>query len=328
MIVGVEHIEPQTRVDHDSPRPGKLAGSPARSAPHADRLARKRKLLNSLIAELANEDVATPIEGEIVGELELARVRPRCSPYRHQARGFVVDVEDLDAVIACVGNPQVPVGSQLQGLRAAKLADSAPVATPLSDHSALGIELLDPIILAVFADIQAAVACLHRVGHEAEFARPRSFGAADRATFEQLSPVSVHQQPVIVRIGHQQSSPQADRQTDRFPPLDRRCPPVAEESTVSVENLNTPRNIDDVQLLVVVDGDRARALEPTGRNAATPPYFVDSRRSRVRKPAPGRQTARPIAGGRQPSAAMEPVFRRGLHDGTERAGRMGKTEKS
>ena len=129
-------------------------------------------------------------------------------------------------------------------------------------------ELLDAVVFAVLGDVVVAVGVL-----DASVTKPNLPGpcrlAADLA--EQLALRRVDEQAVVVRVGDEQVAVAVDAEA-RGPALfvDRRLP-VAEVIAVGVEDLDAGGHIDDVELVLGVDGDRAGFLKAAvGKAAAAP----------------------------------------------------------
>ena len=98
--------------------------------------------------------------------------------------------------------------------------------------------------------------------------------AADDLLFEQFPLARVHQDAEVVCIGNQKATLAVERQTAGFSRFDVRSSPAAEELAVCREDLNAARHIDDVDLVVLIDGHSAGLLESPIAETALAPNFI------------------------------------------------------
>src|SRR5262249_15685084 len=110
--------------------------------------------------------------------------------------------EDLDAVVAGVGDVEQPVGPQSQGAGAGELAGSAALAAPGGDVVPGGVEFGDPLHLAELRHVEEALLVRDHVAEVAEL--PRGAAGAGGDDTELRSVVAVDAEAVVVRIADDQ----------------------------------------------------------------------------------------------------------------------------
>ena len=172
-------------------------------------------------------------------------------------------------------DPQQAVGVELQVLRPEELAGVVAVAAPLRDELAVGRQLLDAVPFAVLGDVVVGGGVADDVGHEAELAGALAHRAAERGVREQLAGRRVGEDSVVVRVGdHQVAVDRADRQAGWPAGLLFGRLPTADEVAVGVEHLDAGRHVDDVELVLLVDRDRARFAELAFAAAEASPHLL------------------------------------------------------
>ena len=126
---------------------------------------------------------------------------------------------------------------------------------PLKHELAVRIKLLNPVELAVFGNVVAALGILSDVGNEPELARPGAIFSTDRLSHQQLAIRCEDQHSIVMGIRDEQIAVSIESQSAglalhggwRFEPV--------LEFAVSVEDLDPSRHIDDEQAVRRVDGD-------------------------------------------------------------------------
>src|SRR5205823_6422042 len=119
-------------------------------APGAERHAVGRELLDPVIAVLYHIEVLAALaKGEIVGIRQLPRFRAGRAPITQQ---FSVAAEDLDAVIAGVGDVEIAVGADREGTGPRELPGLRAGAAPALHESAFAVELGNALVLAELGD--------------------------------------------------------------------------------------------------------------------------------------------------------------------------------
>ena len=135
----------------------------AARSPISDELAIGGKLLHSVIAKLADIDVAFAVEFDTVGITELSRLLAFLAPH---LQPVAFRIKNLDAMVTSVGNPDVVFIIDGDPLRSHELAGTPPVRAPLQNEITFGRELLNPVMLAVFAHVIVAFRVLCDVGQK------------------------------------------------------------------------------------------------------------------------------------------------------------------
>src|SRR3954468_2038329 len=98
-----------------------------------------------MIPKLAQIDVSLPVKQDVIGVAELAWSRAFLSPGCNRADLAAANVEDLNPVIAGVGDPDLIFVVDIHLLRPEELAGFAAMSSPLHDVLALGSEFLYPV---------------------------------------------------------------------------------------------------------------------------------------------------------------------------------------
>src|SRR5262249_47611839 len=118
--------------------------------------------------------------------------------------------EDLDAVVARVGDVEQSVRPQGQRPGAGELSRLAARRPPTADEAAVEVELADALVLAELGDVEVTVAVLHHVTDVAELPRRGAGVAADLAQL--LAVGRVDAEAVVVRIADDQVTVAVDAQ--------------------------------------------------------------------------------------------------------------------
>ena len=174
-------------------------------------------------------------------------------------------------------------------LRADELAGLGAVAAPLEQEAAVGREFLDAVVLAVFGNVEVALRVLGHAGHEAELARLLALLAAQRP--EQLALGRIDQHLEVMRVGHQEVAVAIEAQAGRLAVGVVGRGPTAEERAVGREDLDAGGLVDDVELVVAVDGDRPGRLEAAVGDARPSPDRLDAADARFIVDAAGKRSS-------------------------------------
>jgi len=160
-------------------------------------------------------------------------------------------------------------------LRAEELPRFAAVTPPLQDVLALGSEFLNPVPFAVFGDIVIPFGILQAIGHAAELARFLPRDAADGPILEQLPFRRVTENACVMRVRNQQVAIVAKGETRGFAVGELRRLPAAEILAVGRKDGNPRRDINDVEVVVLIDRNRPRLLELAGSGSRPAPNGIE-----------------------------------------------------
>src|SRR4029079_19317877 len=128
----------------------------------------------------------------------------------------------------------------------------------------------DALGLAELRDVVEAALVLHRVADVAELPRRGAGLAAEGA--QQLALRRVDAQAVVVRVADEEVAVAVDAQAaGPAVAVVGRGPARPEEAAVAVERLDAGGEIDDVEPVLGVDGDRPRPDEVAGPDALPRP---------------------------------------------------------
>src|SRR5262245_33005673 len=109
-------------IDRQRPRTAELPRRAAGAAPDAERFALQLELLHPAVLQLHHVQgwCSATRTGDVVGIRQLAAFAARSA---EAADEFAVGGEDLDAMVARVGDVEVAVGAERHGTDAGELAD-------------------------------------------------------------------------------------------------------------------------------------------------------------------------------------------------------------
>lgn len=94
---------------------------------------------------------------------------------------------------------------------------------------------------------------------------------------------------MIMSVGHHQMTVPIKRQAGGASLIRDWCLPGSQELAVTFEYLDSCRQIDDEQLIVVADGDRARFVKASLRVAVSPNRQLGRTFSRLRRSTSGQE---------------------------------------
>ena len=153
MIVSIEHEHTPARIANQCPRIVELARLTSHVSPIAYQFAIESELLNSMVSKFADQHMSLAIEDKIVGVAEFAKLVSLFAPAADQF-GFVASrVENLDAMVAGIRDPDVVIRIHREILRANKFSRFRPVSAPLKEKLTLARELLYAIVFAILSNV-------------------------------------------------------------------------------------------------------------------------------------------------------------------------------
>src|SRR5439155_70449 len=258
MVLAVDDVHFATAVHGERPGAAQPARLAARPAPGAERHAVERELLDPMVAVLYHIELLAALrKSEIVRIRQLSRFRAGRAPVTEQ---FAVAAEDLDAVIACVGDVEVAVRPDGEGAGPRELSGLRAGAAPALHQSAFAVELGNALVLAELGDVVEAVGVLHHVADVAKLPRLRPRLAAEATQLFAFGRVDA--EAVVVRIADNEVAVAVDAQPARpAVAVVRRFPAVLQIMAVAVEDLNAGREVNEIEMIVSVDGHGARLFE-------------------------------------------------------------------
>ena len=131
MIVSVQHVDSTTAILYDRPRIVELARLSADVSPQTHQSTFEGEFLHAMVTKFTDVNVSFAVEDQVVRVSQLPRVRSLLAPGAYQLRMISSRVENLDAMVACVGDPDVIALIDGQILWPDELARFGPVTTPL-----------------------------------------------------------------------------------------------------------------------------------------------------------------------------------------------------
>lgn len=164
MIVRIDDVKETRRIDSKSPRLMHLPRFAPRSTPIAMRVSFQIELLDSMIAEFANVDEALAIHRDVVGIAQLSLAVAVFSELKQKRRRFLFGIENLNPMIAGVGNPQSILFVDRHPLGPQKHPGIAPVSSDGTDKFSVGIEFLNAIKITILANVQIALGVFDDIG--------------------------------------------------------------------------------------------------------------------------------------------------------------------
>lgn len=249
MVVRVEHDHFALRVERQGPGLVKLPRPASGCSEQPETFTVATQFLDAVVAEFRDEDSVLRSEPNPVGIFQLAGGGPFLTDDADQIRRSRVQVENLQAVIARIGNPKLIQFVNRQGLRAEKLPRLAAMTSPLANGSSRGIKLLNPIEVSVLCDVIVARSVLYGIRDKPEFAQCPTVRAPDCA-FRHGSAIGlVKQDPEIVGVGDHQQAIAGESQPARLAIGNFRCPPTSQIAPLAIKHLNAPGHVDDIDLI-------------------------------------------------------------------------------
>src|SRR5262245_53694640 len=112
VVFRVNDVDATLTVDGQRPRVGELARPPTGTAPHTQRDAGRRELLQAMVPALDHIQVPFRSECHVVRVFELTRTGPLGPDHANELAGRL---EGLNAVVTRVGDVEQPVRPEGQG---------------------------------------------------------------------------------------------------------------------------------------------------------------------------------------------------------------------
>ena len=227
-----------------------------------------RELLHPIVAALDDVHLAVLAEDQVMRVRQLARRAAGLAPAFDE---LAVARKHLNAMVGRIHHVEEAVWSQSQSANTAELPWLRADASPGLDEVAVLIELADPLVFAKLGDIEKAVRILDDVADVAEFPRP---GAGLTAVDAQLLTVGRVDSPaVVMRIADEQIAVAVDAQAaGPAVAIVGGCPAQVQEMAVAVEGLDAGREVDNVEMIVRVDGDGPRPHQIARLGALASPH--------------------------------------------------------
>src|ERR1043166_1241004 len=146
IVQAINDMPPAPAIDRDRPRARELARLAAGGSPRAERLSFEREFLPAVVAVLDDIKVrrCAGRAGDVIRIGQLAEGLSRDAERAHE---LSLGRENLDTMIARVGDVEIAIGSERHGADAFELRFLRPSATPFLDEGPVGIELADAILL-------------------------------------------------------------------------------------------------------------------------------------------------------------------------------------
>ena len=263
VIRGVGDVEIAVRIERDGPWVIHLAGFGASAAEHFNTATSGIENLDTAVTEFADETISFSIDAHIVWVAHFAWSGTGTT---EGGKEFAVGGENLDAVIAGVSDVEAIVGTDAEALGAIQFAiGGAGGSEGLNEIGAVMRETLDAFNEAVFADVDVTVGI---DGDGARELKPGNVGAVLTPLREELAVMIEMIHAGIMGLDDDDVAIAVLDHAFGFANVGLGHLPRKEVLAGGRKFLDATGEINDVEVVIAIEGDGSRLIELTCACAA------------------------------------------------------------